>query len=75
MGKKTVSSTELTYIFSERLKEVGDCSPRISIAIVPTEKNWVAVSNAWAGFKNPKCIERIERLQNELRKSYTLKKT
>jgi hypothetical protein len=72
--KKKVSNAELTYIFSERLKEVGGCSPRISIAIVPTQKSWKAVSNGWAEFKNPGCSARIERLQEQLREIYTLAK-
>jgi hypothetical protein len=55
MRKKRVSSTELAYIFLESLKDFDDCSPRISIAIVPSESGWRAVTNGWSNFKNPSC--------------------
>jgi hypothetical protein len=73
MRKQAVSSTDLAYIFTERLKEFGDCAPTISIAIVPTADGWQAVTNNWARFKNPRCAKRIEQVQKELQKTYAVK--
>jgi hypothetical protein len=73
MRKKAVSSTALAYIFSERLKELGDCSPRISIAIAPSGDSWTVLTNGWHEFKRPLCAKRIEELQKQLRTKYVLK--
>jgi hypothetical protein len=51
MPRTKVSSIDLAHIFSEHLKTYNDCSPRISIAIVPTETGWTAVTNGWAGLR------------------------
>ena len=72
MRKRAVSSAELTFIFSEALKEAGGCSPRISVAVVPTDVGWKAVTNGWADFKNPGCRKRIQELERKLRKTYDL---
>jgi hypothetical protein len=48
MGKKAISSTELIWIFHEKIKEFDDC-PRggLSIAIVPTpDVGWSALMSA-----------------------------
>jgi hypothetical protein len=74
MAKKSVSNSELAYIFLERLKTFDDCSPRISIAIVPTKSGWTAVTNGWANFRKPACVRRIRYVQNQLRAIYALAK-
>jgi hypothetical protein len=72
MKKERVSNRELAHIFSERLKDFDDCSQRISIAIVPSKSGWKVLSYRWARFKNSLCQKRIEKVQAELRKKYTL---
>jgi hypothetical protein len=72
MKKERVSSTELAHIFSERLKDFDDCSPRITIAIVPIESGWKVLRYRWARFRYPTCQKRIEKVQAELRKKYAL---
>ena len=72
MKKEKVSSTELAHIFSERLKDFDDCSPRITIAIVPSKSGWKVLSQRWARFRYPTCQKRIEKVQAELRKKYAL---
>jgi hypothetical protein len=72
MKKERVSNRELTHIFSERLKDFDDCSPRITIAIVPIKSGWKVLSYRWARFRNPSCQKRIEEVQAELREKYAL---
>lgn len=72
MPRKKVSSVDLTYIFLEHLKTYTDCSPTISIAIVPTRSGWTAVTNGWSQFKNPNCGKCIQKVEQELRKTYDL---
>jgi hypothetical protein len=72
MKKKRVSSTELAHIFSERLKDFDDCSPRITIAIVPSKSGWEVLRYRWARFRYPTCQKRIEKVQAELSKIYAL---
>ena len=72
MKKERVSSTELAHIFSERLKDFDDCSPRITIAIVPSKSGWKVLSQRWARFRYLTCQKRIEKVQAELREIYAL---
>jgi hypothetical protein len=72
MKKESVSNRKLAHIFLERLKDFDDCSPRISIAIVPSKSGWKVLSYRWARFKNPSCQKRIEKVQAELRDKYVL---
>lgn len=74
MKKITISSTDLAYIFEEKLKTFRDCSPRTTIAIVPSKNGWNAVTNAWSQFKNPLCQNRIALVQKQLREIYVLAK-
>jgi hypothetical protein len=74
MKKKTVSSIDLAYLFKEQLKKFSDCSPRISIAVVPTKDGWTVVTDGWANFKNPLCSKRIELVHKQLRDIYVLAK-
>ena len=74
MKKETVSNAQLAYILSERLKEIGDCPPTLSIAIVPSDDSWEVVTNRWALTKNPTCAKRVQQVQTELRRKYTLAK-
>ena len=44
MAKKAISSTDLIWIFHEKLKEFDDCPASVSIAIVPMpDVGWTAL--------------------------------
>ena len=58
MAKTKVSSTDLAWIFLERIKSSDACAAAISIAIVPSRGG---------------CAARIEQIQKQLRKVYDLK--
>ena len=74
MAKKRISSTDLAWIFKERLKETGACGSAIPIAIVPIESGWLAVTDKTLIKRFPRCANQIERLQAELRKIYVLRR-
>jgi hypothetical protein len=74
MAKTKISSTDLIWVFSEKMRSFGDCAPTIAIAIVPSADGWRAVTNAWARSRHPLCAGRIEQIQKQLRKIYVLAK-
>jgi hypothetical protein len=72
MGKTRVSSTELSWIFRERLSSFDDCSPSMAIAIVPSAAGWTALTAARDRASRPDCVKRIEQIQKQLRGVYAL---
>jgi hypothetical protein len=42
MAKTKISSTDLIWIFREKLSSFDDCSPSTSIAIVPSSEGWTS---------------------------------
>ncbi len=47
MAKTRISSTDLAWIFQEKLSAFDSCPPTVSIAIVPSgEDGWAAVTSA-----------------------------
>jgi hypothetical protein len=62
----------LAWIFRERLSSFDDCTPSISIAIVPSDAGWTAVTNSRQRTKCPRCVRRIEQIQKQLRGVYVL---
>ena len=68
MAKTKISSTDLIWIF----RAFDDCSPSISIAIVPSDQGWTAVTTQRDRKGRPNCGRRIEELQKHLRKVYVL---
>jgi hypothetical protein len=74
MAKTKVSSTELIWMFRERLSSFDDCSPSVPIAIVPSEDGWTAVTTARDRAGRPQCVKRIEQIQKQLREVYVLAK-
>jgi hypothetical protein len=74
MAKTKISSTDLIWVFTEKLRSFGDCAPTVSIAIVPSKDGWTAVTNAWARSRHPLCAKRIEQIQKQLREIYVLAK-
>lgn len=72
--KTKISSTDLVWIFREKLSSFNDCSPSIAIAVVPSSHGWTAVTNKRENVRRPKCVRRIELIERELRAVYVLEK-
>jgi hypothetical protein len=70
MAKTKISSADLAWIFLEALRS-SDCSPSISVAIVPSQDGWAVLTNKPRGSR-PGEEARIEQIQKELRKVYDL---
>jgi hypothetical protein len=74
MRKTQISSTDLVWVFTEKLKLFGDCAPAVSIAIVPNKDGWTAIASRRDRNTYPRCAKRIEEVQRDLRELYTLVK-
>jgi hypothetical protein len=74
MKKTKISSADLAWIFTDRLLEFGDCSSAVTIAIIPDDDRWIAVTSAKYRVGNPLCAKRIEQVQKQLREVYALLK-
>ena len=74
MAKTRILSTDLLWIFREKLSSFDDCSPSIPIAIVPSDESWTAVTTQRVRKGHPHCVKRIEQLQEQLREVYVLAK-
>jgi hypothetical protein len=73
MAKTRISSTDLAWIFQEKLNAFDSCPPAVSIAIVPTgEDGWAAVTTARVRAAYPLCARRIGQIQKQLRGIYVL---
>ena len=75
MAKKTISSTELIWLFHEKLKEFDDRPESgLSIAIVPAaDVGWSVLLNPRQEARYPQCAKRVRLIQKQLREIYTLK--
>ena len=61
MARKTISSTDLIWIFHEKLEAFADCPEGAPIAIVPDfDVGWMAVMSAKSRTQNPVCAGRVE---------------
>jgi hypothetical protein len=67
MAKTNISNADLVWVFTEKLKSFGDCSPAISIAIVPSKDGWSTIASRKDRHAHPFCAQRIEQVQGELR--------
>ena len=74
MAKIKISTTDLVWIFMEKMKSFDECFPGIDIAIVPSRNGWTAISSARGRAGYPRCARRIEQIQKELREVYVLAK-
>jgi hypothetical protein len=73
MAKIEISSTELVWIFHEKLKAFKDCPPNVPIAIVPSpDVGWTAVMSAKSRTRHPHCARRVEAVQKQFRGIYVL---
>jgi hypothetical protein len=66
LAKTKISSADLIWIFREKLSSFDDCSPSVSIAIVPSDKGWTAVTSQRDRKGRSNCVKRIEQLQKQL---------
>src|SRR6267142_3027665 len=73
MAKIRISSTELVWIFHQRLEAFYDCPPEVPIAIVPDNGSWMAVMSAKVRTRYPHWARRVEGIQKRLREIYVLK--
>jgi hypothetical protein len=74
MAKIKISSTELVWIFHQRLEAFDDCPSEVTIAIVPDpDEGWMAVMSAQSRTHNPLCARRVEAIQKQLREIYVLR--
>jgi hypothetical protein len=74
MAKVKISSSDLTWIFTEALKSSSEDNRIPAVAIVPAKNGWMAVTNARVAKGFPLQAKRVERLQKRLRKIYVLAK-
>ena len=72
MARIKISSTDLVWVFTEKLRSFNDCPSNASIAIVPAKNGWQAIANRKDSVGHPLCAKRIERLQTQLQKIYVL---
>jgi hypothetical protein len=74
VAKKTISNGDLVALFTERLKSSADCPVGVTIAIVPAPDGWQAMTSYHTRTKFPLCAKRVEVIQKQLRKIYSLAK-
>jgi hypothetical protein len=75
MAKKSISSTDLIWLFHEKLREFDDCpGSGLSIAVVPApEVGWTVLMNPRQRIKLPRCAKRIRAIEKQFREMYVLK--
>jgi hypothetical protein len=72
MAKTRISSSDLVWIFTEKLRSFDECAAGTNIAIVPSKDGWTAVMGARRRGRRPRCDRRIEQIQKQLREIYVL---
>jgi hypothetical protein len=74
MAKKRISSADLGWIISDQLFELQSSSRRVSVAVVPDERNgWrVIVGNRDRGHLTAVDEQRLADIQRRLREIYEL---
>jgi hypothetical protein len=76
MAKTKISSTDLIWVFHEKLKAFDDNPAKgVVIAVVPTRNgNWAAVTTQQVRMQRPLWAQRIQAVEKQLRKTYVLAK-
>ena len=72
-AKARISSTDLLWVFQERLASFDDRFKRAPIAIVPNNGGWRAVLSRRYRIGEPQLSKRIQQVQAELQLIYRLK--
>jgi hypothetical protein len=71
MAKIRISSTDLVWVFHERLEAFDDSSRGVPIAIVPApDVGWMAILGPKSRTQNPHWATRVEAIQKQLREIY-----
>lgn len=75
MAKKRVSSTELTWIIVEQMKEDDSFAKGVSVAVIPDSRlGWRAVVEARAQRRmTPRAQRRFAAIEKELQETYALR--
>ena len=77
-GKKTIiSNGALTEIFFRRMRAYSDCPyTGTPVAIIPAgnPSEWKALTAPYVVKRYPRCAKRVEEVEKELQKLYSLKK-
>jgi hypothetical protein len=74
VAKVLVSNSELTSIFSRKMRSYPECGHGVPFAIVPDSRlGWKALAAPYVINRYPRCAKRVEQAQKELRKIYALK--
>ena len=71
MAKNKISSTDLLWIFREKLSSFDERFKVAPIAIVPSEDDWEVVTHRYRNAE-PELAKRIAQIQTELRAVYRL---
>jgi hypothetical protein len=71
MAKTKISSTDLLWIFREKMSSFDDRFKDAPIAIIPSRAGWEVVMHRYRNAE-PKLAERIAQIQAELRAVYSL---
>ena len=72
MAKIKISSTDLVWAFTEKLKSFENCA-NVAIAVVPTDNGWMAIASQKDLAAHPRCAKHVEQIQKQLREIYVLK--
>jgi len=72
VAKTKISSTDLLWIFRERLSSFDDRFKVAPVAIVPGSEGWQAVTSHRYRKGEPQAAKRIKQIQTELQAVYRL---
>jgi hypothetical protein len=72
MAKIRISSTDLVWAFTEKLKSFENCG-KVAIAIIPAGRGWIAIASQKDLAAHPRCAKHVEQIQKQLREIYVLK--
>ena len=74
MARKTVSSSDLIWMFHEKLREYGDHPFHgIALAVIPSGNgDWTVATQRKLPKRDPDITSRICAIEKKLRKQYTL---
>lgn len=74
MARKRVSSSDLVWMFHERLKEYQDHPFHgISLAVIPGNNGeWIVVTQNRLPKREPAMVARIKKIEKQLRQEYVL---
>jgi hypothetical protein len=72
VARTKISSTDLLWVLRERLSSVDDRLKVAPLAIVPGDGTWKVVTSPRYRNSVPQFAKRVQQIQEELQKIYTL---